>query len=112
MLAKTSNPNTELSQRLGTKFALIQAPLGGGPGTPDLVSATCNAGALGSLAGAYLSPSELEKSISEVRKRTQRPFAVNLFAPTRPPIVTEDAFRRACEATENYRAELGLPPPR
>jgi nitronate monooxygenase len=39
------------------------------------------AGALGSIAGATLSPAELRAAIREVRDVTELPFAVNVFAP-------------------------------
>ena len=48
---------------------------------PALAAAVSTAGALGSIAGATLSPDELRAAIREVRAATDRPFAVNLFAP-------------------------------
>ena len=48
---------------------------------PALAAAVSAAGALGSVAGATISPGELRAEIHEVRSATDRPFAVNLFAP-------------------------------
>jgi nitronate monooxygenase len=48
---------------------------------PALAAAVSAAGALGSIAGATISPGELRAEIREVRAATDRPFAVNLFAP-------------------------------
>jgi nitronate monooxygenase len=48
---------------------------------PALAAAVSAAGALGSIAGATISPDELRAEIREVRAATDRPFAVNLFAP-------------------------------
>ena len=48
---------------------------------PALAAAVSAAGALGSVAGATISPGELRAEIHEVRDQTDRPFAVNLFAP-------------------------------
>ncbi|HET7232519.1 MAG TPA: nitronate monooxygenase [Longimicrobium sp.] len=67
-------------RRLGIEHPIIAAPMGGGPSTPELVAAVCNAGGMGSIAGAYLSPAQLQDEIRRVRALTDRPFAVNLFA--------------------------------
>jgi len=36
--------SSELLNRLGIKYPVILAPMGGGPGTPELVAAVSNAG--------------------------------------------------------------------
>jgi len=46
---------------------------------PNLVSAVCEAGAFASLACGNMPPEELRRQIAETRRRTQRPFAVNLI---------------------------------
>lgn len=66
--------------RLGVEHPLVLAPLAGGPSTPALAAAVCNAGGLGSLGAAYLSPEEIRAAVAETRRMTDRPFAVNLFA--------------------------------
>jgi nitronate monooxygenase len=55
----------------------------------SLAAAVSNAGALGSVPGAGLSPDALRDVIREVRALTARPFAVNLFA---PPYLNEDSL--------------------
>jgi len=45
---------------------------------PRLVAATCEAGALGSLASATMTLEQLAAAIDDVRSRTSRPFGVNL----------------------------------
>ena len=90
---------------------LVIAPLGGGPTTVDLVVATCNAGALGHLAGAYLSPQQIEESVAEIRKRTQRPFAINLFCPMPLVQVSEEQLTRALLRTRPFRKHMDLPDP-
>src|SRR5438309_1305673 len=70
----------ELLRRLGMENPIIGAPMGGGPTTPELVAAVSNAGGLGSLAAAYLTPEQIAAGIQSVRRLTGRPFAVNLFA--------------------------------
>lgn len=64
---------------------VVLAPLGGGPSTPELTGAVCDAGGLGSLAAGYLSVEALSGQIGEVRRQTDRPFVVNLFCPGSGP---------------------------
>lgn len=101
---------TELSKRLGIEQPIWLAPLGGGPSTPELVAAVANCGGFGFVAGAYLSPSNLEKEIAATKKLTSRPFGVNLFAPYEPVHVSERQLESASAATAGYRSELGLAP--
>src|SRR3954466_1731348 len=72
--------NRSFLRRLGIEHPIIAAPMGGGPSTPALVAAVSNAGGLGSVAGAYLTPGQIADEIRRVRALTGRPFAVNLFA--------------------------------
>lgn len=99
-----------LTEMFGIELPLIQAPMAGGPTTPELVAAVSNAGGLGSLGAAYLAPDVLRETIQAVRRLTDRPFGVNLFLPE-APVVTSEQIARAEELLAPYRAELGLPPP-
>jgi nitronate monooxygenase len=85
--------------------------MAGGAGTPELVAAVSNAGGLGSLGAAYLSPAEMKNAIRRVRTLTQRPFAVNLFAPAPEPALNDRQIAAAVAATKHYRDELGIPDP-
>ncbi len=77
-------PNqTVLTQRLGVIHPIIQASLAGGGDTPDLVAAVCEAGALGFIGAAYLTPAQIIEASRAVRTRTACPFGINLFAPLR-----------------------------
>src|ERR671919_558621 len=68
-------PSTELTERLGIRYPIVQAPMAGAT-TPELVAAVSNAGGLGSLGAALLPPDELRRSIGEIRRLTDRPFNV------------------------------------
>jgi nitronate monooxygenase len=70
----------ELLPRLAIGHPIIQGPMGGGPSTPELVAAVSNAGGLGSLGAAYLTPDQITETIRRIRSLTSRPFNVNLFA--------------------------------
>jgi len=85
--------------------------MAGGATTAELVAAVSNAGALGSLGGAYLGPAELESAIRRIKSLTPRPFAVNLFAPCADPVLSEDQIGAAIDATKSYRQKLGIPDP-
>jgi nitronate monooxygenase len=75
-----SSPHTRLCELLGVELPIVQAPMANNA-PPALAAAVSAAGALGSIAGAGLPPAELREAIREVREATDRPFAVNLFAP-------------------------------
>lgn len=102
---------TSFSELFNLAGPIIVAPMGGGPTTPELVAASSNAGALGSLAGAYLSPDQLRIDILRTRTLTQRPFAVNLFTPAPKPFLPQSKIEEALSTTRVYRKELGLSDP-
>jgi nitronate monooxygenase len=77
--------DTALASMLKIRLPIVQAPMAGGPSTARLAATVSNAGGLGSIAGAMLQPDELRATIAEVRALTDKPFAVNLFAPLAPP---------------------------
>jgi nitronate monooxygenase len=68
-----------LLKRLGVEHPVILAPMGGGPGTPELAAAVSNAGGLGSLGVAYLTPEGIVEIIRRTRALTNKPINVNLF---------------------------------
>ena len=98
-------------QAFGIQHPIVLAPLAGGPSTPELVAAVSNAGGLGSLGAAYMTPSAIRDAIATIRRLTNRPFAINLFVPEPVP---PDASRleQVQSRLSAYRAELGLPTPR
>ncbi len=77
--------STALTKALGLDLPIVQAPMAGGWTTTALVIAVSRAGGLGSIAGAMLSPDALREQIRAVRSATEKPFAVNLFAPLPTP---------------------------
>jgi nitronate monooxygenase len=87
---------------------IIQAPMAGAQG-PELCVAVCNAGGLGSLPCAMLTPQMAQEQIAAVRSRTQAPFNVNFFV-HKPPRADADIERRWLERLSPYYAEAGLEP--
>jgi nitronate monooxygenase len=89
---------------------VIQAPMAGGGDTPALVAAVSEAGGLGTIGAAYLTPQQIADSARAVREHTRRPFGINLFAPTAAPAAPAN-LAAALARVAPYYAELGLPPP-
>jgi nitronate monooxygenase len=96
--------------RLGIEYPILQGPLGGGPSTPELVAAVSNAGGLGSLGAAYLTPDQITEAIRRIRALTSRPFSVNLFSGAWETGASVDAAPML-EVLAEIHAALGLPPP-
>ncbi|MDT4938973.1 MAG: hypothetical protein QOG80_2644 [Pseudonocardiales bacterium] len=70
---------TRLTELVGVEHPVVQTGMGWVAG-PRLVAATAEAGALGILASATMTYDELVDAIHETKKRTSRPFGVNLRA--------------------------------
>lgn len=77
---------------------IVQAPLAGGPSTPELAIAVCEGGGLGFLAAGYKAVEQVKAEIDIVRAATERPFGVNIFVPTGAPA--------RLEALREYLGEL------
>ena len=91
---------------------IVQAPLGGGPSTPALAAAVCEAGGLGFLAAGYRTPDAVRSDIAALRGLTSRPFGLNIFVPGPPSEDTDGIGRYAASlAGEAQRqgVELGEP---
>ncbi|WNG41093.1 nitronate monooxygenase [Archangium violaceum] len=104
-----SNAWSHLASLLGVEHPIIQAPMAGGATTPELVAAVSNAGGLGSTGAAYLKPEDIVKHSRRVRELTDRPFAINLFAPQPQPGEVDSS--RMLAVLARYHQELGLAPP-
>jgi enoyl-[acyl-carrier protein] reductase II len=71
---------TPLCERLGIEYPVFLAGMGGVSMAP-LVAAVSNAGGLGIMGAANLSPDDLRDEIRKTRALTKKPFAVDLLAP-------------------------------
>lgn len=101
--------NTSLQALLGLRLPVIQAPMAGSQGSA-LALAVTNAGGLGSLPAATLSPAQLRDELEVMRRAAQGPWNVNFFC-HRPP--ESDPQREAVwrAALAPLCAEAGLPAP-
>jgi nitronate monooxygenase len=93
-------------QLFGIDVPIIQAPMAGVQGSA-LAIAVSNAGALGSLPCAMLSPEGLAQELAAIHAQTLRPFNVNFFCHVTPPLDADrDAAWRA--ALTPYYREFGI----
>lgn len=102
---------TALTRLTGVRHPVVQTGMGWVAG-PRLVSATANAGALGVLASATMTPGRLREAVREVKARTDAPFGVNLRADAadagdRVRILIEEGVRVASFALAPSRELIG-----
>ncbi|MFD9979902.1 NAD(P)H-dependent flavin oxidoreductase [Streptomyces massasporeus] len=102
---------TALTRLTGVRHPVVQTGMGWVAG-PRLVSASANAGALGILASATMSPGRLREAVREVKARTDAPFGVNLRADAadagdRVRILIEEGVRVASFALAPSRKLIG-----
>ncbi|MFW5331679.1 NAD(P)H-dependent flavin oxidoreductase [Hydrogenophaga sp. ZJX-1] len=97
---------TTLFALLGTERPLIQAPMAGVQGAA-LAVAVCNAGGLGSLPCAMLTPEALQTELKALTQGTARPWNLNFFCHT-PPVPDAAREARWREALAPFYAEAGL----
>ncbi len=81
--------------------------MAGEPDRPELTAAVSSAGGLGSAGVAYLQPESLREHIRIIRGLTDRPFAVNLFAPA-PSDASPEKIARARELLGPLRSRFGV----
>lgn len=101
-------PNKRLTDLLGVDVPIIQAPMAGCNGSA-LVIAVANAGGLGSLPCATISPEQMRAELGLIKQQTGKPVNVNFFVltPPVPDAAREQAWR--AKLAPHYR-RLGVDP--
>jgi nitronate monooxygenase len=96
----------DLRTLLGIDLPIIQAPMAGVQGSA-LAIAVCEAGGLGSLPCAMLTPDALRTELTAITAHTQQPYNANFFChmPPRADAAREAAWRALLAP---YYRELGL----
>ena len=95
-----------LCDLLGIDLPIVQAPMAGVQGSA-LAIAVSNAGGLGSLPCAMLTPDAIRNELRAIRAATSRPYNVNYFCHTQPPAdPVRDTVWRA--SLSRYYAEMNL----
>ncbi|MFY9820586.1 MAG: nitronate monooxygenase, partial [Thermoanaerobaculia bacterium] len=97
-----------LQQLLGIEIPILQAPMAGVQESA-LAVAVSEAGGLGALPCAMLSPEALRSELAAIRSQTRRPFNVNFFCHT-PPVPNAEREARWRSALTPYYREFGLDP--
>lgn len=91
---------------LGIELPIVQAPMAGVQGSVMAI-AVSNAGGLGSLPCAMLTPDALRSELAAIRAATKKPFNVNFFChtPPEPDVAREDAWKKTLAP---YYLEFGI----
>lgn len=90
----------------GIEHPILQAPMAGVT-SPQMAIATSEAGALGAIAAAMLTPEGTRQELQMVKQGTGRPFNVNFFVHKLPAVDAErDARWR--QKLAQYYGELGV----
>lgn len=102
-------PDPRYLELVGIEHPIIQAPMAGANSAP-LAIAVSQAGGLGSLPCALLSPEQTRVQLDIISQQTRHPVNVNFFCHTPP---AADAAREQAwyEKLAPYYAELGLDVP-
>ncbi len=90
----------------GVEHPILQAPMAGVT-SPQMAIATSEAGALGSIAAAMLTPDGIRQELQMVKQGTGRPFNVNFFV-HKPPAVDAARDARWRQKLAPYYGELGV----
>ena len=101
-------PDRRIQDLFGIELPIIQAPMAGSVGS-EMVIAVSEAGGLGSLPCAMLSPEQMRNELGVIRQRTSRPINLNFFChqPPQADPAREDAWK---QRLESYYVEFGLDP--
>src|SRR5688572_4539890 len=100
--------NSRFADLVGVDIPIIQAPMAGANGSA-LAIAVSEAGGLGSLPCATLTPEQIRAEVDLIRRGTARPCNVNFFCHVPPEL--DPAREAAWKARlDGYYREFGLDP--
>lgn len=102
----TSWPDRRIQQLLHIELPIIQAPMAGA-GLSALAIAVADAGGLGSLPCALLTPDQVRAEVSLFRQRVQHPLNLNFFC-HRAPLADADRAERWQHALQSYYKEFSI----
>jgi nitronate monooxygenase len=92
----TPTISTALTRRLNCRHPIISAGMGG-PARAELTAAVSEAGGFGLLGMVRESPALIAREIAEVRRRTDKPFGVNLIPFATEPRLLEEELATCLE---------------
>ncbi|MFF8882878.1 NAD(P)H-dependent flavin oxidoreductase [Streptomyces flaveolus] len=106
--------SNRLRSLLGIEHPVIQGPFGGGLSSVELAAVVSEAGGLGSYGANITPPEGIPELVRQLRARTERPFAVNLWVPLpgeKDARLTDDEFAVHVQRLLPYFERLGVTPP-
>jgi nitronate monooxygenase len=106
--------NTAVTRRLKFDMPIVQGPFGSGLSSVDLLVAVSEGGGLGSFGVHHLDGAGIRAIDSQIRARTSRTFALNLWIPlgdSDDPQITDAQWKGAVELLRPYFEELHVPLP-
>jgi nitronate monooxygenase len=106
--------DTAITRRLGLAAPVVQGPFGSGLSSVDLVVAVSESGGLGSFGVHHLDGAGIRQVAGDIRARTRRPFALNLWMPladSDEPQLGDARWKAACQLLQPYFTELGVAMP-
>ena len=101
-------PDRRLIDLFKTELPIVLAPMAGAMDA-ELVIAVAEAGGLGSLPSALLSPEKAREQVQIIRQRVRAPLNMNFFCHT-PIDLTKEAEARWKQRLTGYYTEHGLDP--
>jgi len=99
---------TPLTERLGIRLPVLQAPMAGSQ-DHRLALAVAQAGGLGAIAAAMLSPEALDRELAAFRSASPAPLNVNFFCHT-PPVPDEQAQTQWRQTLAPFYRTFGIDP--
>jgi nitronate monooxygenase len=106
--------SASFASQFGLKFPLVQGPFGGGLSSVELLATVSNLGGLGSFGSHYQTPEQISDLISEIRQKTNSPFAINLWVSDADPELagfTRNDFEKHLLKLAPYFDQLKLSKP-
>lgn len=73
--------NNPVTRTLGIPYPIFQGPFGSGHSSAELAAAVSNAGGLGAYGAHHLPGDQILALAADIRRRTDRPFNLNLWIP-------------------------------
>lgn len=105
---------TRITRLLNIQYPIIQGPFGGGASSGELASTVSNLGGMGSYGVHHLAPSEIIKVNRELRGKTSKPYALNLWVTNKDAnadAYTDEQYKQLCFLFKPWFDELSIPVP-
>ncbi|MEP6738664.1 MAG: nitronate monooxygenase [Chryseolinea sp.] len=105
---------TPFTELLRIKYPIVQGPFGGGLSSITLASTVSNLGGMGSFGAQPLTPEQILETSQEIRKLTNKPYAINLWVNDRDSRLltySSKEYEELISLFKPYFDEFGIAPP-